>query len=532
MKKFLFQERYFHLPKFDLKMKLSVLLVLLALFSMKASHTYSQGENISLQIKNQKLSTVLEDIEQHTDFNFVYKLNDVNLDRHVSLQVNKEKIEKVLQILFRDTEVGYHVIDTQVFLKKENSSPYASSKSKKFQTLVKGFIKDEQGTPLPGITIVEKGTRNGTSSDFDGNYEITVPDDAILVFSGVGFKTQEVPVSGNSTVAIKMMNDVEELESVVVTALGIKKEERALTYAVSEVDGESFTQAKEVNLADALSGKIAGVSVSNLSTGAGGSSRVTIRGNTSLSGNNQPLYVINGMPMDNTTLGGSASTSGGGFNIDHGDGTSGINPDDIETISVLKGATAAALYGSRASNGAIIITTKKGTINSGMGIEFNSSFTVDTPMDLTDWQYEYGSGNGGQKPSNQSEAITWGRRNWGAPIDGSTFIAFDGLEHPYTAKKNNIKNFYNTGSTFINTIALSGGGETTSYRFSVSDTDNKGVVPNNTYNRRTFSLNMSSKIGEKLDLEGLAQFNTSKAFNKASAGDATGNPNWVNRTAK
>lgn len=531
MKKFLFQERYFHLPKFDLKMKLSVLLVLLALFSMKASHTYSQGENISLQIKNQKLSIVLEDIEQHTDFNFVYKLNDVNLDRHVSLQVNKEKIEKVLQILFRDTEVEYHVIDTQVFLKKENSSLYASGKSKKFQTLVKGFIKDEQGTPLPGITIVEKGTRNGTSSDFDGNYEITVPDDAILVFSGVGFKTQEVPVSGNSTVAIKMMNDVEELESVVVTALGIKKEERALTYAVSEVDGESFTQAKEVNLADALSGKIAGVSVSNLSTGAGGSSRVTIRGNTSLSGNNQPLYVINGMPMDNTTLGGSASTSGGGFNIDHGDGTSGINPDDIETISVLKGATAAALYGSRASNGAIIITTKKGTINSGMGIEFNSSFTVDTPMDLTDWQYEYGSGNGGQKPSNQSEAITWGRRNWGAPIDGSTFIAFDGLEHPYTAKKNNIKNFYNTGSTFINTIALSGGGETTSYRFSVSDTDNKGVVPNNTYNRRTFSLNMSSKIGEKLDLEGLAQFNTSKAFNKASAGDATGNPNWVNMLA-
>ncbi len=534
MKKLLKHERYFQLLTSNLKMKLSLLFLFTSLFTMQAGVSYSQGDKISVKVENQQLEKVLSFIEKTSDYNFVYKVNEINLLRPVSLDVTKEKIENVLQIIFKNDSITYQIFDNQIILKKKSSAkkiPRRNTKTEVYQQMVKGTVVDDQGMPLPGINVMEKGTKNGSSTDFDGNYEISVGENATLTFSGIGFKKQEIAVNGQSSINVTLLNDTEQLENVVVTALGIKKEERALTYAVTEVDGDGFTQAKEVNLADALSGKIAGVSVSSLTTGAGGSSRVTIRGNTSLSGDNQPLYVINGMPMDNTTLGGSASTSAGGFNIDHGDGTGGINPDDIETISVLKGATAAALYGSRASNGAIIITTKKGAFNSGIGIEFNSSFTIDSPMDFTDWQYEYGQGNGGQRPLNQSDAVTWGRRNWGERIDGQPFVAFDGVERPYVAQRNNIDNFYENGTTFINTVALSGGGEKTSYRFSISDTDSKGVVPNNSFNRRIFSLNLNSTIGERLDIEGLVQFNRSKSYNRSSAGDATGNPNWVNMLA-
>lgn len=190
-------------------------------------------------------------------------------------------------------------------------------------------------------------------------------------------------------------------------------------------------------MANALTGKVAGVNAAGLSTGPGGSSRVVIRGNGSLSGSggNQPLYVINGMPMDNSTPGGSASTNGGAGNVDRGDGIGGINPDDIESISVLKGGTAAALYGARAANGVILITTKKGKIQKGVGIDFNSTFNTDNAIVSPDWQYEYGQGTVGLKPTTQAEAVASGRRSFGAKIDGSSYIAADGLSHPYSAVK-------------------------------------------------------------------------------------------------
>ena len=324
MKKLLKHERYFQRLTSNLKMKLSLLFLFTSLFTIQARVSYSQGDKISVKVENQRLEKVLSFIEKTSDYNFVYKVNEIDLLRPVSLNVTKEKIENVLQLIFKNDSISYQIFDNQIILKKKPSVkkiPRRTAKTTNYQQLVKGTIVDDQGMPLPGINVVEKGTNNGSSTNFDGVYEIEVGENAILVFSGIGFKKQEITVNGQTTINATLQNDTEQLENVVVTALGIKKEERALTYAVTEVDGDGFTQAKEVNLADALSGKIAGVSVSNLTTGAGGSSRVTIRGNTSLSGDNQPLYVINGMPMDNTTLGGSASTSAGGFNIDHGDGT-------------------------------------------------------------------------------------------------------------------------------------------------------------------------------------------------------------------
>ncbi|WP_338876578.1 SusC/RagA family TonB-linked outer membrane protein [Spirosoma sp. SC4-14] len=384
------------------------------------------------------------------------------------------------------------------------------------------------GALLPGVTIVEKGSTKGTVTDGEGKYTLRLSKpDATVIFSYIGFVAQEVNAAGRSVVDVSLKEDATQLGEVVVTALGIAKDKKALAYAVTEVKGSEFTQARENNVANALSGKIAGVNATGLSTGPGGSSRIVIRGNGSLTGDNQPLYVINGMPIDNTVPGGSATTNGGQGNVDRGDGIAGINPDDIESISVLKGGTAAALYGSRAANGVILITTKKGKAQRGVGVEFNSTFTMENAAVFPDWQYEYGQGDGAAKPTTQAQGIAWGRRSWGAKIDGSDFVAADGKTHPYVAQKNNIKNFYQTGKTFTNTLAFTGGNEKVNYRFSLADLDAKGILPTNTYNRKTGNLNLSGAFGERVSIEALAQYTLETGHNKTGAGDALGNPNWT-----
>jgi TonB-linked SusC/RagA family outer membrane protein len=258
-----------------------------------------------------------------------------------------------------------------------------------------------------------------------------------------------------------------------------------------------------------------------------------IRGNGSLTGDSQPLYVINGMPIDNSVPGGAATPNGAGgnlaTNIDRGDGIAAINPDDIESITVLKGGTAAALYGSRGSNGVILITTKKGVARKGVGVEYNSTYTLDRVAVFPDWQYEYGQGEDGTAPTTQAAAITTGRRSFGAKIAGfnGTYVAADGKTHEYVAQKNNLKNFYQTGKTFTNTIAFSGGNESILYRLSLSDLDAKSILPNTEYNRKTANLNLSGKLSDKLRVEAVAQYTREAGQNRPNAGDALGNPNWT-----
>ena len=264
---------------------------------------------------------------------------------------------------------------------------------------VSGVVTDDTGSPLPGVNVVEKGTTNGTSTDFDGNYSINVDANATLVFSSLGYKTKEVGVNGRSTVNTSIAEDASELDEVVVTALGIRKETKALGYSLTEVDAEEIATIKTPNAINSLQGKIAGVNISQNATGAAGSSRVVIRGASSLSGNNQPLYVVDGIPIGNGNNG-SASLWGGS---DGGDGISSLNPDDIESISVLKGGAASALYGSRAAGGVIIVTTKSGKGQEGFGIEVGSSVTFDkVDTSLQDFQTEYGQGVRGVRPSSQS----------------------------------------------------------------------------------------------------------------------------------
>ncbi|NML20073.1 SusC/RagA family TonB-linked outer membrane protein [Pseudoflavitalea sp. G-6-1-2] len=387
------------------------------------------------------------------------------------------------------------------------------------------------GQKIAGATVTLVGDNKvATTTDNNGDFKLKIPSvsGAIeLLITHVNFERKQVKLEpGQSTILIQL-NDPKALDEVVVTALGIKKEKKALAYAVTEVKGDEFTQAREINIANALTGKIAGVNASSIASGPGGSSRVIIRGNGSLNGDNQPLYVVNGMPIDNTTnstIGSSGSSTG--INNDKGDGIAGINPDDIESMTVLKGGTAAALYGSRASNGVIIITTKKGVKQKGIGVEYNSSLTAERPAIIPDWQYEYGSGQFGLKPKTQKEAIDYGRLSYGEKMDGSDVIQFDGVKRPYSPQKNNIKNFYRTGTTFTNTVSFYGGSDNFTWRASVSDMNNKGLVPNSKLNKKIATLSINANLSKKLSMEGYAQYNIEKSENRSTVSDANANPNW------
>jgi TonB-linked SusC/RagA family outer membrane protein len=470
------------------------------------------------------VKNVLKQINKEIKLSFVFS-NEIVTDQMVTIEVKNERVGLVLSKILDPLGMDYLLSGNMILIEKKQVIPPGALKAVPVQ--VTGRVTDNTGA-LPGATVKVKGSKMATSTNGDGRYSINVPDEnAVLVFSSVGYLTQEIVVGGRKVVDVKLQEEASNLNEVVVTALGISRQRKALAYSVTEVKGDEFTQARENNVANALTGKVAGVNATGLSTGPGGSSRVIIRGNGSLSGGNQPLYVINGMPLENSVPGGSATTNGSAGNVDRGDGIAGINPDDIESISVLKGGTAAALYGARAANGVILITTKKGRAQKGIGVDYNSSYTMETPAVFPDWQYEYGQGDNGVKPTTQGEAIQTGRRSFGAKIDGSPYIAADGLTHPYSAQKDNIKNFYQTGSTFTNTLAFTGGTEAITYRFSAADLNSKSVLPNTTYDRKTANLSINSKLGKRINIEALAQYNIETANNRTTAGDALGNPNWT-----
>ncbi|MDC6361666.1 MULTISPECIES: SusC/RagA family TonB-linked outer membrane protein [Flavobacteriaceae] len=390
---------------------------------------------------------------------------------------------------------------------------------------ITGTVSDEAGVPLPGVNIVEKGTSNGVSSDFDGNYSITVSGgNATLVFSSLGMRTVEVPANGRTSINLTMQEDAEQLGEVVVTALGIRKETKALGYSLTEVGGEEISSIKTPNAINALQGKIAGVNITQNSTGAAGSSRVIIRGNSTLTGNNQPLYVVDGIPIGNDNNG-AASLWGGN---DGGDGISSINPDDIESVSVLKGGSATALYGSRGGNGVILITTKSGRDQKGFGVEFSTSVQFDkVNTSLVDFQTEYGQGRFGEAPTSQAEALAFGNSSWGSRLNGSSVVQWDGVERPYSYVGSNYDHFYRTGSTFINTVALSSGSEDLNFRFSASDLSNDDVVPNSGLNRKTFSLNAGAVLNEKLTAQINAKYIVEDVMNRPRLSDAPGNANYT-----
>ncbi|HEY1163707.1 MAG TPA: TonB-dependent receptor plug domain-containing protein, partial [Chitinophaga sp.] len=320
--------------------------------------------------------------------------------------------------------------------------------------IITGTVSDEQGTKLPGISVVVKGSSQGTTTGEEGQFRITAAGNATLVFSSIGFTTQEVAVGGRSVINVTLTAGKKELEEVVVTALGIKKQARGLGYSVTAVKPEELTVNRTSNVMNALQGKVAGLNISSLGTGPGGTSKVRIRGQSSLSGQNNPLIVINGVPVDNTNFNDNTiTTKGGGVFADGGDGLSSINPDDIESMTVLKGAPASALYGSRAKDGVIMITTKTKGTTKGIGVTYNINYTNDTPLDFTDYQNEYGQGENGVRPTTPNP--TSGEWSFGEKFaPGMTQILFDNLTVPYQPQGSRIKEFYRHGQNVSNTVAF------------------------------------------------------------------------------
>ncbi len=392
--------------------------------------------------------------------------------------------------------------------------------------MVSGTVTDAAtGESLLGVTVSEAGTRNGTVTDVNGAYSLKLTNTgATLNFSLIGYKAVTMEVGGRTTLDITMESGT-NIDEVVVTALGIRKEAKKVGYSVTSVDGASLTQARETNVINSLSGRVAGLNVASTVTGPAGSSRITLRGNTSISGDNQPLFVINGIPMDNSNLGNAGEWGGADF----GDGISSLNADDIETITVLKGATAAALYGSRAKNGVILITTKSGKARKGLGVEWSSNVQVDQPVILTDWQQEYGQGTLGLAPAatpQNPEGKATGLLSWGAKMTGQQAGEFDGVARAYTSKGTAAKDFYQTGLTHINTLAIEGGNETLGARFSVSHLGNTGVVPKSELKRQNFNAGINIKSG-KLSAELKANYTRERADHRSGLSDSPGNPNFA-----
>ncbi len=387
-----------------------------------------------------------------------------------------------------------------------------------------GTVTDAENKGIISATVKVKGKSMTTITDEQGRFALTVPAGKIsLEVSSVGFDLKTVDVDGSSeNINVSLASNTQQLGEVVVTALGVTKLKRSVSSSVTEIKVDDLTQARTNNVINGLAGKVAGVNIVSTATGPAGSSRVVIRGNTSLTGTNQPLYVVDGVPIDNGNRG-SAGEWGG---QDAGDGIQSINPDEIETISVLKGGAAAALYGSRASNGVILITTKKGSARKGIGVEFNSNILLETPTSNTDWQYEYGHGVNGNKPATIDGARDINLNSWGGRLDGSSVVQFDGVSRPYVAQKDNLKNFYETGTSFTNTISLNGGSDKGSYFFTASDLNNKSFIPNSSLRRDNLSLNTTFNPIDKLHVNLSVRYIRERVKNRPRLSDSPGNANF------
>lgn len=406
---------------------------------------------------------------------------------------------------------------------------------------VSGTVKDSKDEPLVGVSVFILGTSSGTTTDIDGGYTIEVPQGSdTLIFTYVGFEQQVVRITGG-TINIEMEESSDELSETVVTALGIKRERKSIGYATQEVKGDQLIKAREANVVNSLAGRVAGVNITQGSSGPAGSSRIVIRGETSLSGDNQPLFVVDGIPINNQTFG--AAGNNGTMGVDYGNGAADINPDDIDEISVLKGPNAAALYGSRAANGVVLITTKSGKGKKGLGVSVNSTATFEQPLRL--WRYQDSYGVGSNFEFAYADGLGGGTNDfidesWGPRTDGRLLPQFnspttngyraadtrvpnrgDIIPTPFTPNPDGIKNFYETGRTFTNNVAITGGNDLANFRLSFTNLENTGIHPNTDLQRNTVAFSGGIQPTDKLNVQISANYVNSGSNNITNHGYGT-----------
>jgi len=483
---------------------------------------------ITLSIRNANLADVFSEIESKTEFTFVFDESVTKSQEKFNFNGKKQRLSTILKLISTRTGLKFQQINKTISVLK--AVP---------QQKIKGKVLDDKKLPLPGATVIEKGTSNGVTTDFDGNFSISISSNpAILEVSFMGFKTQEIVATMGQQLEIVLQENANALNEVVVTALGIKREEKQLGFSQATVDAESLSQTAPTNWSSGLKGKVAGMNISSAGSGPINSQQITLRGNSSFNLNgNYALIVVDGVPINTemTTSGSGSAYMGEDSPIDYGNGISNLNFDDIENVSVLKGPGAAALYGSRAANGVLMITTKSGKKSKGLGITINSITSFDRIQRWPDYQYRYGQGNNYTNEdgelyysygSSEDGGSTKGTSSaWGPEFNGQQFFQYDPLvqgqsleRQTWRPYKDNRKAFWRTGVTTQNNISIQGGGENGSMRASVAHTKNEWIMPNTGYERITASLNSKYNISEKISLGAVVNYNNQWSDNLPSTG--------------
>lgn len=514
--------------------------ILFCLFILAFStNLYSQ---ISISVNKEKIKTVLKMVEKQSGYNFFYSDDFLDLNKEISVKATNENLSLVLNHIFDKTDIKYEIKENkQIVLsvqKKGNTQPAKKRK-------ISGTVKDDSNEALIGVSVIVKGEQNGTMTDVNGQFSLDVPEDGTLNFSYLGFNNEDVKIAGKSKIDIVLSEKSEQLNEVVVTALGMKREEKALGYSVSKVDGSELITAPSNNWLDALSGKTPGLNFNKGNTGPAGSVRVTLRGESSLDlSNNGALFVVDGVPISNgMTAGGSSShdVNSGDRPIDFGNGSSDINPEDIESVTVLKGASATALYGSRAGGGVILITTKSGKTKDRIGVTFSSTVAFDKVSRWPDLQTTYGSGGQGKNlyysfQSTEDGASTHSSQSWGPSLNGQLYYQYyqegtglnldangDRLRSPWVSYDNWFKGFFQTGATYTNTVTLEGGnGKDGSMRVSFTDRRNDWILENTGFRDQRIAFSGQQDISKLIKLEAKVNYYHKSSDNLPAIGYGPG----------
>lgn len=483
-------------------MRITLFLILFVTFQVYCGNSYSQNAQVSIPNARLRVGQVLEKIESQTEYLFVYNKKNVDVRRVVDLDVNSKTVSEVLDNMFEGTDIKYVMEGKNIVLTKNSKSAEDRANRLQEMTTLRGKVTDTKGEPIIGANILQKGTVNGVITNTEGFFSLNIPPNDTIVVSYISYEPQIIAIAGRTTLRIQMKEETLTLEQVVVTAMGIQKKMSSLTYSTQQINGNELTRVKEPNMINALAGKTAGVQI-NKTPNLGGSAKVAIRGARSAfaGGNNQPLYVIDGVPMLNRSTESTSTVIGGdydGLNRDAGDGISNLNPDDIESINILKGASAAALYGSQAANGVILITTRKG--KAGLQrVTFSSNLTIAQAISTPTFQNEYGRNEDG------------GLASWGAKSN--------------LTKQDNLGDFFGNGVTAINSLAITSGNEKLQTYFSYANTTAKGIVDNNKLQKNNLSLHETASLfNDRLKLNGIVTLIAQTVRNSPATGGYYLNP--------
>lgn len=524
---------------------LSICLILICLQTLAlAEHSYGQKLSetyLTVSKTEMQLESLIRTIESRTEFEFSYQ-SGIPMDYPILLEAKSMNLEEILRQVARQTGLTFQQINTTIAIAEKEKS--VEEKEAPAKVEIKGTVYDaETGETLPGVNILIQGKNQGTTTEIDGSYQLSVEEGDVLIFSFVGYQRQEIQIRNQSILDIQLALDSSVLSEVIVTALGIKREEKAIGYAAQQVASEDLLEARSNNWSDALRGKVAGLNILSAGSGPMNSSQISLRGNNSLNPNgNFALIVVDGVPMNSglTSSGvGNAYGAGSGNDVpvDFGNGIADLNPDDIENITVLKGASATALYGSRAANGALIVTTKSGNRpQKGLGVTVNSNISFNDVLKWPDYQYEYGQGTGRAFNTEGELYYSYGASEdgnntggtssaFGPKFDGQSYYQYDPtlegqslerqLWRPY---RDNVKGFWRTGFNAVNNVAIEGGNDKGSARVSFTHTKNEWIMPNTGFERFVAALSVSQQVSKKLRINAKGNYTNKKSDNLPATG--------------